>query len=170
MSTNPYITPTSVQASQELDRHPATKLRRFTTFAIDYFGVVVLWFAILLILETLWLEFARYDFHTEEPPSFPPQYDKNICAAIATTATALISGLYFVFAEWTSGKTIGKLLTRTLVVDQFGHAPSFRKLVKRTALRYVPWDIFTFLLGTNNGWHDKYSETTVIQTQPRSAR
>jgi len=123
----------------------------------------------MCIRDRLGLEFARYDVHTQQPPSFPPKYDKNICTAIATTATAVLSGIYFVIAEWISGKTMGKLLTRTVVVDQSGHAPSLRKLIKRTALRYLPWDVFTFLMGTGNGWHDKYSETTVIQINSRNA-
>ena len=163
MTTNPYEPPSSsLENGGNILGRRATKWRRFTNFAIDYFVIVAVWFFILLFTESLWLEFRRYDFHTEQPPIFPPPYDKNISAAIATVLASVFALLYFIFTEWTTGKTIGKLLTGTVVVDRLGRPASFRHLLKRTVLRFVPWDCLTYLVGNKPGWHDRFSATEVI--------
>lgn len=170
MRSNPYQSPSSRSLSTESSQcDDATKWRRFANFAIDYFLVVVIWFAILFVLETLWLEFRRYDFHTENPPNFPPKYDKDVCAAIATVLAGIVSAAYFLFAEWTFGRTIGKLLTRSSVVDESGQRASFKQIVKRTAIRFIPWDCLTFLKESSRGWHDKFSKTTVIHSKKTNA-
>ena len=53
--------------------------------------------------------------------------------------------LYFPLAEGTWGRTIGKLVTGTVVVDSHGRPPGFRRAGLRTLLRLI--EVNPFLLG-----------------------
>ncbi len=44
---------------------------------------------------------------------------------------------YFVVTEWLWGRTLGKLLTGTIVVNENGHRPSFGQVIVRTLFRLV---------------------------------
>lgn len=70
---------------------------------------------------------------------------------------------YFVF-EWRFGKTPGKFLTKTIVVDKQGNRPSWISLFFRTLIRMVPIEAFSFLFG-NFGLHDLLSKTIVISEE-----
>ena len=161
MSVNPYKSP--VSHAKKLPVEPVTRWRRFTNFAIDYFLIAIVWFVILIFVESLWHGLRHYDFRTEDPPVFPPPYDKNISAAIATIIGASVASLYFTLSEWMLGKTIGKLVTGTIVVNELGQPPTFKQMLKRTALRFLPWDCITYLSGSKTGWHDRFSGTTVVR-------
>src|ERR1035437_6091988 len=54
---------------------------------------------------------------------------------------------YFLFEVFTN-KTLGKILTKTIVVDKKGNKPSIFKIFIRTICRLIPFDMFTFLFGT----------------------
>ena len=70
---------------------------------------------------------------------------------------------YYVFFEFVvSGKTIGKMITRTRVVDEYGDKPGIGKIIGRTFARMIPFDAFTFLGEDARGWHDSLSGTIVI--------
>lgn len=71
--------------------------------------------------------------------------------------------LYFAYSflfEFFLGKTPGKLLTKTKVVNRTGHKPTLRILIFRNLLRLIPMDNFSFLFGA--GMHDSISGTLVI--------
>ncbi|MBW2455472.1 MAG: RDD family protein [Deltaproteobacteria bacterium] len=69
--------------------------------------------------------------------------------------------LYYLVAETLFGRTVGKLLTGTEVVTTDGSPPTFGAVFLRTLVRYVPFEPFSFL-GTENGWHDRWSHTRVV--------
>jgi uncharacterized RDD family membrane protein YckC len=69
---------------------------------------------------------------------------------------------YYAFFEATLGRTPGKLLTRTRVVDVAGGPASFGQILGRTAARFVPFEPFSFF-GSTHGWHDRWSNTRVIR-------
>jgi uncharacterized RDD family membrane protein YckC len=69
---------------------------------------------------------------------------------------------YYVLMELTWQQTIGKFATKTKVVDLTGGKPGFNAIVIRTCCRLIPFEAFTFLL-TDNGFHDRLSDTTVIR-------
>lgn len=69
--------------------------------------------------------------------------------------------MYFICeAFWQ--KTSGKFLTNTLVIDEYGDAPSKKKIVARSLFRLVPFEPFSCTDDYSYGWHDKWSETYVV--------
>ena len=70
--------------------------------------------------------------------------------------------VYYVFMEYTFQKTIGKFLTKTIVVMQDGSKPLLSDILVRTLCRLIPLDQFSYLF-TKNGFHDRLSRTTVVK-------
>jgi len=70
---------------------------------------------------------------------------------------------YYIFMENKYQKTVGKFITKTKVVTKNGsNKPSLNDIIRRTVLRLIPYDYFSFLI-TNNGFHDRLSETTLVK-------
>jgi uncharacterized RDD family membrane protein YckC len=59
--------------------------------------------------------------------------------------TLLLSLPYFMIMELLTGKTIGKLLTSTVVVDRFGNKPQNSDIIKRSFARLIPFDALSYL-------------------------
>ncbi|WP_269234551.1 RDD family protein [Flavobacterium flavigenum] len=72
----------------------------------------------------------------------------------------VISIFYYSLTEGLFGRSLGKLITGTVVVDENGVKPSFGVILKRTLCRFIPFDVFSFL--GSRGWHDSISETYVV--------
>ncbi|MCL3781878.1 RDD family protein [Prolixibacteraceae bacterium JC049] len=70
---------------------------------------------------------------------------------------------YYVCFEYFKGQTIGKMLTKTKVVDYNHSQPSLFRILIRTLLRLNPFDIISYLFGTEVGSHDGFSKTTLIK-------
>ena len=70
---------------------------------------------------------------------------------------------YYAIFESVLGVTSAKMLTETRVTDEEGNNPPVSSILKRTFLRLVPFEAFTFF--TPSGLHDKWSETYVIKEQ-----
>ena len=68
---------------------------------------------------------------------------------------------YHFLLEFFFGRTIGKFITKTKVVDINGDKPNTKTLFIRNICRLIPLDNFSFLFG-EDGWHDSISETQVI--------
>lgn len=75
----------------------------------------------------------------------------------------LVTCLYYIVFESTSGKTPAKWITRTRVVTIDGSRPSFINIVGRTLCRFIPFDGFSYLFTDGIGWHDTISHTRVIR-------
>ncbi|KRD11838.1 transporter [Flavobacterium sp. Root901] len=71
-----------------------------------------------------------------------------------------ISIFYYSFMEGIFGRSLGKFITGTVVVDENGEKPSFGTIFKRTLCRLIPFDGFSFL--GSRGWHDSISDTYVV--------
>ena len=65
---------------------------------------------------------------------------------------------YFLF-ELLKGQTIGKMITKTVVVNMDNLKPSFGRVLLRTVLRLNPFDSFSYLFGQEQGGHDLISKT-----------
>jgi uncharacterized RDD family membrane protein YckC len=77
--------------------------------------------------------------------------------------------LYYAIQEAAFGRTIGKLLTRTIVVSAGGGRATFAQVLVRTFSRLIPFEPFSyFFVGGNYpvGWHDNLSGTRVVD-KPR---
>jgi uncharacterized RDD family membrane protein YckC len=61
-----------------------------------------------------------------------------------------------------TGRTLGKLITRTSVVDAEGRRPTFKQVLGRTFSRIIPFEPFSFFGKDARGWHDSMSNTFVV--------
>jgi uncharacterized RDD family membrane protein YckC len=74
----------------------------------------------------------------------------------------LVMFIYYSTSEALTGRTLGKLITRTKVVDENGLTPGINTILLRTVCRFIPFDAISFFFDDNTGWHDKLSKTKVV--------
>ena len=72
---------------------------------------------------------------------------------------------YYFVMELLWGRTLGKFLTGTFVVDIDGQTPRFKVLMIRTLSRLIPFEAFS-CLSESRGWHDRFSATYVVRKNP----
>ena len=73
--------------------------------------------------------------------------------------------LYYTISEALTGRTIGKLITGTKVVDATGNKPSFGKALVRSLCRHIPFEPLSLLSSDARGWHDSIAKTWVVRTR-----
>jgi uncharacterized RDD family membrane protein YckC len=125
----------------------ASATKRFLNYVIDYAVVYGLFFLFGLIL------------------AFTNNQDKLIFLEntwIDLLCTYSTYALYTTLLESMTGKSIGKLITKTHVVTLTGIRPSFINLLGRNFARFIPFNPLSFLGSTPVGWHDRISNTRVI--------
>jgi len=76
---------------------------------------------------------------------------------------AVISGFYYYLTELYFSRSIAKFLTKTYVIMKDGSKPNYKSILKRTLCRFIPFEVFSFLGETADGWHDSMSETYVVK-------
>ena len=93
---------------------------------------------------------------------FTPEVGKGLETFILFFNLALMV-VYYVVLETFFQRTLAKLITGTLVVNEAGLRPSLMQVVGRSLARFIPFEAFTFL-GSERpvGVHDKWSGTRVI--------
>lgn len=77
----------------------------------------------------------------------------------------LIEVFYYLALELTFGTTIGKLVSRTMIVDEFGEKPPPQAYAIRSFARIIPFERFSFLTAFCRGWHDIISNTCVVDIE-----
>ncbi|WP_052444546.1 RDD family protein [Flammeovirga sp. OC4] len=74
--------------------------------------------------------------------------------------------IYYILFEFYLQKTPGKYLTQSIVVNEYGESLTFREVLLRTIVRFVPFDALSFFFSSEDrGWHDKWSKTYVINEE-----
>ncbi len=73
-----------------------------------------------------------------------------------------VNFVFFTCFEYFLGRTPGKFVTGTVVLDENGEKPRFWQIVGRTAARFIPFEVFTFFGKESRGWHDSLSKTVVV--------
>lgn len=154
---NPYEAP-AAPTNPELSRRgrvrglrPAQKGRRFTNWFVD---VVVRMLLIELVgLAVEWLGLSG---------KVSEEFLESTTFALLDFALGLLVAFTYYFAfEVTTGRTLGKYLTGTQVVDTLGNKPTTKAIVLRTLCRAIPFEILSFL-PSDSGWHDSLSGTKVV--------
>jgi uncharacterized RDD family membrane protein YckC len=74
----------------------------------------------------------------------------------------LFFAIYYIPFEYKYQKTLGKIITKTKVINFDGEKPELGDIVSRTFCRLIPFDRFSFFF-TRNGFHDAISKTKVIK-------
>lgn len=93
---------------------------------------------------------------------------KDEIALLTLNFYGAVSGLilfpaYYFFFEYKFQKTPGKWITGTIVVNQYGEKLAANDALLRTMIRLVPFEPFSCFSDSNRGWHDKWSNTYVLQ-------
>ena len=83
--------------------------------------------------------------------------------AIYEQVALIIDLIYFNFFEILFARTIGKFITKTVVVDEYGRKPTINAVLMRSICRAIPFEFLTFLGMPCRGWHDQFSGTYVVQ-------
>ena len=124
----------------------ASRVLRLLSFLIDSTFILFIIFSIAYIVGNYGISFSSY-----------------IVNYIYSTSLILVSFIgYYLILEFKFQATVGKLLTRTYVVDLEGNKPKLITLLKRTLIRLIPIDPLSYLF-SKNGWHDKLSKTRVLK-------
>lgn len=69
---------------------------------------------------------------------------------------------YYFIMEVTTQRTVGKLITGSVVVMEDGTEPPANVLMLRTLCRLIPFEPFSFFGSEARGWHDTMTETYVV--------
>lgn len=67
---------------------------------------------------------------------------------------------YYCISEALMGRTIGKMVTNSYVIDEYAKKPDFGTIAARSLCRLVPFETFSCL--GECGWHDTWSKTYVV--------
>ena len=132
-----------------------------------------LWDSIALQILQLWIS-ALY-LIGELTNSFLPvpqfQYFSLFFYLFCLTCYIAVFFFYYYICEYKWGKTLGKKICRTIVVNEDGTKPTRNAIAIRTLCRLIPFDSISFLFSDvdENGnmtrmWHDILSHTRVIRT------
>lgn len=89
---------------------------------------------------------------------------KEILIHLGFTGTYLSFAMiyYFIF-ESLSGRTLGKIMTGSIIINEYGLKPGVSVVFKRTLCRFIPFDALSFLGESGRMWHDSLSNTYVVE-------
>ncbi|EAT13872.1 RDD family protein [Bermanella marisrubri] len=87
-------------------------------------------------------------------------YSIDLTTSFAIATLTYLS--YYIILESIFGKTLGKIITKTKVVDEYGGLPSLPQVIARTFSRLIPFEPFSFARDDSRGWHDSIPGTYVI--------
>lgn len=138
---------------------PTTKGKRFANYLIDLIS-----FYVFILGGALVIGVILSLFNPDSATSFFQNFE-NIPPIIDKVITMLLYGLYMTMVEIIfAGKSLGKLITKTRAVSWDGSKPTVNQFVTRGFSRAVPFDGFSFLGDNSTGWHDKWSDTMVVDS------
>lgn len=144
---------TTNQFRIENDLH-ASQGQRFANFIIDYVCQIILLMGMTFVFVIVMTIFGREDVLSRiEGMNKVEEYGLGI----------LISLIYYNIFEIFTFRTIGKFITKTVVVDAYGEKPTSNEILIRSLCRLIPFDAFSFLGAPGKGWHDSISKTYVVK-------
>jgi len=134
--------------SLNLEYCRASMSKRFVNYLID--SIVVF---IFLFLMGFMLELISPGLISES----------NIWGFSERIIGMVFYGIVMSFTEIASqGKSIGKLITGTRVIDENGLSLSIGKAIIRNFIRAIPFDAFSAFGNPCKPWHDSWSHTMVV--------
>jgi uncharacterized RDD family membrane protein YckC len=144
-------TETSIFEEEEVVLVAASSGKRLANYLLDavgFYGFTFLLGGAMALISASSLDYLEY---LEEHPA-----EQRIIALI-------IYGIYMGLLEMMlKGRSFGKLITRTAVVTANGEPVSAGKLFLRGICRAVPFEVFSGLGTPCAPWHDKWTNTLVI--------
>ena len=139
-----------------VERYKAEKILRFVNAIIDSLSTFVLVVIVYLIAVLIYSLVTGNDFImvTDSVSQMNPLLDRLV-------TSVLFAFFMFVIEFVIKGRSLGKLITGTMVVHENGGLPTSNDFLKRNFSRIVPFDALSFL--GNRGWHDSWSDTKVVK-------
>ena len=125
----------------------ASQGKRFTNYIIDFIFIMVFSFMIGVVLALISPEML--------------EAIENGGRLLDYVFGFVVGMIYYSVFEMITGRTIGKLITGTKVVDEQGNKPDANAILVRSLCRYIPLEALSFL-GDGPGWHDTMSKTRVV--------
>ena len=146
---NPYESPKSdpFDLEQPLEPVPVGKLIRLANYFIDYL------MQILLVMLYFFIAAGIGGDEAMTKLDGVPAFLLGLMALFP----------YYLVMESTMGRTVGKIVTGTKVVNEDGYEPSFNQILGRTFARIIPFEAVTFLGHETRGWHDSMPNTYVVK-------
>lgn len=135
-----------------IDAKTAGISKRFVNYIIDSIAISILY---LLILYVVGIIFIKTNPEILNFLLNDSQYLNYLLFIF------VMLGYYFLFESFT-GRTIGKYITKTSVVDKEGGKPVVKIVFVRTICRLIPFELLSYLGEGKLGWHDTLSGTTTI--------
>ena len=90
---------------------------------------------------------------------------ENINPIIDYILSGIFFAFYYILLEGSMQKSFGKMITKTIVVDEFGNKPKMSAIVGRSFCRMIPFNALSFLGDHGRGWHDSIPNTYVVSVQ-----
>lgn len=136
----------------------ASKTSRFLNYFIDMFAIYVL-FVVLSIFVGIFIGVTSPDL----VDSIDEESFSNSIYTYVSFYVLMI--LYYAIFESLTGKTLGKVVTKTKTIDSdTNEKPTFSIAFVRTLCRFIPFDSISFLFYDGGGWHDRISKTRVVKS------
>ncbi|PJJ47997.1 RDD family protein [Hymenobacter chitinivorans] len=129
----------------------ATSGQRFANSVIDTIAFYMLFFALAVVLGILSAVIGN------------AAIVDSLDGPLGTLLSLGVLFAYYFGMELLTGRTLGKLITRTRVVMEDGTKPTASAIAKRTLCRMIPFEAFSFLTD-GPGMHDRLSNTRVVKT------
>lgn len=160
---NPYSSPmTDTPAVPEVGQGtpvPARKGLRFANFFIDNVILNIFTFGIGIVAGVMLIS-QGYEVDADGNFLDTPLWVDLVINFVHIPITLA----YYIILEVTLGRTLGKMITGTKVVNAEGGQATVGQVVGRSFARYIPFEVFSFLGETGRGWHDSLSKTYVVKT------
>jgi hypothetical protein len=119
-------------------------ITRIINYFFDNLMIFLLFFVLIYIVTQIWDSMLISTFQ----------------ALVVIAYTGVFYAYYFIM-EYLLGRTVGKFITHTKVVDEMEQSPNLKAIAIRTLLRLVPFEAFTFMFPAS-GIHDTLSKTKLI--------
>ena len=137
---------------KEINLIPADKGLRFVNFLIDYIAFTLLNYLISSIYDSVVL---RSDIYVDD--------DASLILVIygALISIVVFVAFYTTLEYYTKGRSLGKLVTNTVVIRKGGSQITFKDALLRSLCRLIPFEVIAALFV--EPWHDSITNTTVVK-------
>lgn len=154
-----HTTPNLLQEFEnQVDLVPVSPGLRFVNYLIDIIAFYALSFIVGIFLAIGAAGAGLYD-------NIGASEDAEIEMGLLLLELTIVFVYYTLFEYFSKGRTLGKLVTGTVVVKEEGGAPTFKDAVLRTLCRFIPFEPFSAF--GYRPWHDSLTRTMVIK-KPKS--
>jgi uncharacterized RDD family membrane protein YckC len=130
----------------------ATLSQRFLNWFFDTVIQVLLFLFLFTIIATI-----AHSYGNKELPGY-----LLVNPVGQYTFVSIIRLVYYISMETLFGRTVGKFVTNTIVVDENGNIPSHQVVLIRTLCRLIPFYELSFFGIPTRAWHDRISKTYVV--------